>query len=175
MAQRQCKQITFLSECICIIIYIHFIIPFGKFGPPHRAALSSPTSACWVFRVSEIHRTLTGTTGSLSCVCDHSYACAYTRGLCTPTTSQHIFDSEKLTDFSCAPGGLRTSSPMLYQLSHPSPPMHGKFGMLYPGKTSSHSAALPISFFSCVQCFRISILPTTTTTRNLFQKTHVGT
>ena len=36
---------------------IHFIITFGKFGPPYlgettaaaRAALPSPTSACWVF------------------------------------------------------------------------------------------------------------------------------
>ena len=35
----------------------HFIIPFGKFGPPYlgkataasRAALPNPTSACWVF------------------------------------------------------------------------------------------------------------------------------
>ena len=35
--------------------FIHFIIPFGKFGLPYlgtaaaRAALPSPTSVCWVF------------------------------------------------------------------------------------------------------------------------------
>ena len=37
--------------------YIHFIIPFGKFGPPYlgkvtvaaRVAQPSPTCACWVF------------------------------------------------------------------------------------------------------------------------------
>ena len=39
------------------------------------------------FRVSVIHRTLTWTTGSLTCV--RSYACVCTRGWCTPTASQH--------------------------------------------------------------------------------------
>ena len=33
------------------------------------------------FRVSAIQRTLTGTTGSLTCIRDHSYACACTRGV----------------------------------------------------------------------------------------------
>ena len=37
------------------------------------------------FRVSVIHRALTWTTGSFTCVCDHSYACVYTQGLCIPT------------------------------------------------------------------------------------------
>ena len=51
------------------------------------------------FRVSVIHRTLTWTTGSLTCVRDHSYACAsYTRALGTPTASMHnIVYSEKLS------------------------------------------------------------------------------
>ena len=40
-------------------------------------------------RVSVIHRTLTWTTGSLTCVRDHSCACVYTRGLGTPVTSQY--------------------------------------------------------------------------------------
>ena len=46
------------------------------------------------FRVSVIHQTdIFWTTWSLSCVCDHSCACVYTRGLGTPTASQHnIFD-----------------------------------------------------------------------------------
>ena len=63
------------------------------------------------FCVSIIHRTLTWTIGSLTCVRDYSYACVYTQGLGTPTASQHIFDSEKLTNCSCAPDadGARTS------------------------------------------------------------------
>ena len=50
------------------------------------------------FIVSVIHRTLTWTTGSLTCVCDLSCAFVYTRGLgTTPTTCQHsMYDSEKL-------------------------------------------------------------------------------
>ena len=117
-----------------------FIIPFGKFGSPYlgmattaaRAALPSPTSARWVFSWFRNPPTLTWTTGSLTSVRDHSYACVYTWGLRTPTTSQHdICDSEKtLTNCSCAPdgaGGIRTSglwifSPTLYQLSHPVSP-----------------------------------------------------
>ena len=48
------------------------------------------------FCVSAIHQTLTWTTGSSTCVCDHSYVCVYTWGLVTPTASQHnIFYSEK--------------------------------------------------------------------------------
>ena len=84
---------------------INFIISVGKFGPPYlgmatsaaRAALPNPTSA-GSFRVSVIHRTLTLTTGSLTCV---GYVIilmrAYTHwGLGTPTASQYnIFDSEK--------------------------------------------------------------------------------
>ena len=76
---------------------IHFIIPFGTFGLPYpgkttaaaSAALPSPKGACWVFRVSVIQRTLTWTTGSLTCVRDHPFACVYTWGLSTPTASQH--------------------------------------------------------------------------------------
>ena len=85
------------------------------------------------FRASAIHRTLTWTTGSLTCIRDHSLACVYTRGFWgTPTASQHnIFDSEKLSQVvSCASVGVRTaghgihwiSRPTLYQLSHPVTP-----------------------------------------------------
>ena len=46
------------------------------------------------FRVSVIHRAPTWTTGSLSCICDRSYACVYTQGLGTPPTTQHrVFGS----------------------------------------------------------------------------------
>ena len=51
------------------------------------------------FLVCVIHRTLTATAGSLTCVREHVYACVYTWGLGTPTASQHIiFDSEKEKD-----------------------------------------------------------------------------
>ena len=52
-------------------------------GPPSFFAFSCVQCFC----VSVIHRTLTGTTGSLMCV--HSYACVYTWGWGTPTRSQH--------------------------------------------------------------------------------------
>ena len=42
------------------------------------------------FHVSVIHQTLTWTTGFLMCIRDHSYACMYTRGLGTLTTSHFL-------------------------------------------------------------------------------------
>ena len=64
-------------------------------------------------RVSEIHRTLTWTTGSLTCVGlrDHSYACLHTRGLGNDTDSesaQHFWLGKKLTHFSYAHDGVGT-------------------------------------------------------------------
>ena len=53
------------------------------------------------FSVSVIHRTLTWTTGSLTCVRDHSYGCEYTRRLGTPTSQHNSSDSEKLSQFLC--------------------------------------------------------------------------
>ena len=43
-------------------------------------------------------------------LCDHFYACIYTRELGTPTReSEHnLFDSEKLQKHYCAPEGVRT-------------------------------------------------------------------
>ena len=76
-------------ESICIkmiqykknIFYTLYYL-FREFGRPYpgkataaaRAALPSPTSHAESFRISVIHRTLTWTTGSLTCVRDHSYA-----------------------------------------------------------------------------------------------------
>ena len=63
------------------------------------------------FRVSIICRTLTWTTGSLTCVRDRSYA--YGRGLGTSTVSQHnIFDWKNSHTFFLCPGwgsNLRSS------------------------------------------------------------------
>ena len=66
------------------------------------------------FHVSIVHRTLTCTTGALTCVHGLWCACVYTRGLGTPTASQHnLFDSEKTQSFSCAPDGIRDLHQML--------------------------------------------------------------
>ena len=61
-----------------------------------------PVTGCVLsFRVFVTHRILTWTTGSLTCVRDHSYAYTHRRGLRTQTVSQlNIFDSE----MSCADG-----------------------------------------------------------------------
>ena len=76
------------------------------------------------FPVSVIHRTLTWTTGSLTCV--RSYACVYTWGWGTPTTIQHILTRKNSFFFYCAPDRIRISGhgihwisrPTLYQLSN---------------------------------------------------------
>ena len=47
------------------------------------------------------------------CVRDHFYACVYTRGVAHTDESAHIFDSEKLTNFSCAFDGLDLESDAL--------------------------------------------------------------
>ena len=68
---------------------------------PQEQPLPSPNHCTLdLFRVSVIHRTLTWTTGSLTCVCDHSYACLYTLGVLgtyinSSEPAQHFFDSEK--------------------------------------------------------------------------------
>ena len=93
------------ATLICSLFFsfsfsIHFIIPFGKFGPPYlgkttEAATQSCKYMLDLLGVSVIHRTLTWTTWSLTRVSDHSYAGVYTRGLGTPTT-QHFWPG-KLT------------------------------------------------------------------------------
>ena len=59
--------------------------------PQEQRCIPSPTSACWVsscFR-NPPNSDMDYRIGSLRSVCDHSYASVYTRGLDTPTTSQH--------------------------------------------------------------------------------------
>ena len=77
-------------------------------------------------RVSAIHTALTFTTGSVTCVRDHSYACV---GHTDSESAQH-FGLGKTNYHKCsyAPDtfGIRTSglwisSPTLYQRSHPVP------------------------------------------------------
>ena len=92
----------------------------GKFGllPPGKASSHSTAlprlifcfflSCVQCFCVTVIHQTLTWTTGSLMCVREHSYACVYTWGLGTSTTSQHNILTWKHSNFSCAPGKVRT-------------------------------------------------------------------
>ena len=59
----------------------------GCFPRGKRAAIGRRSPVFWLcvscvqcFRDSTIHRTLTRTTGSLTCVRDHSYACICTHG-----------------------------------------------------------------------------------------------
>ena len=84
--------------------------------------------------VSKVHagsfcvstKTLTWTTGSLMCVCDHSYACVYTQGWAHRQRVSTTFLTRKNTKMSCAPDGVRTLGHKihwtlrltLYQLSH---------------------------------------------------------
>ena len=98
----------------------------GK-GSSHSTAVPIFFTSCvQFFPISVIHRTLTWTTGSLTCEHDHSYACVYTRGLGTPTTSQHNILTRKKPShkvFLCSGRGSNLWSldleSMLYQLSHP--------------------------------------------------------
>ena len=96
----------FLAKIEKNFFFAHFSTSFGKYGLHYlrkaigatRAALPSPTSACWVFlcfcnppnsdmdyRIFNVHM--------WSLLCVH----IYTQGLGTLTTSRHIFDSEKLS------------------------------------------------------------------------------
>ena len=77
-----CILYNFLSKWGC---------PMGNLGrfpqeKPAATVLRYPTLINYKkhsgsFCVSVIHQTLTWTTGSWTCVCDHSCACVYTRGL----------------------------------------------------------------------------------------------
>ena len=132
----QHSNLFFLLLYICLYtLIIRAVLPGSCYNSRKSSATQSYKCMLGLLsRVSVIHRTLTWTTGSLTCVRDHSYACVFTQGLGTPTTSQHnIFDSENLSHFSCAPGGagIRTSGlwisrQMLYQLSHPVTPIIGQ-------------------------------------------------
>ena len=132
---------------ICLLHFVHFVVPMGIFptgnlghfsqGKPAATELEShyPTLInnkvhAGSFHGSVIHRTLTWTTGSLSCIRDRFYVCVYTLGLGTPTASQHenLRLGKTLTNFVLVlPTGVRTLSlwilsPMFCQLSHPITP-----------------------------------------------------
>ena len=121
---------------------VHFVIPMAIFpmGKSGRFAQGKPAATesrypnaysnykvhAGSVRVSIIHRTLTWTTGSLTCVRDHSYACVYIQGgwahpqrvsttFLTRRNSHKFF----LCSWRGSNSGLWSSSPTLYQLSHP--------------------------------------------------------
>ena len=52
------------------------------------------------FHVSVIHWTLTWTMGSLTCLCDNSYACIYTHGHTDSESAQHFWLGKK-SQFLC--------------------------------------------------------------------------
>ena len=116
------------------------ISPMGKFGllsvSPRKTSCKSRATQPYLikvhagsFHVSVIHWTLTQTTGSVTCVRDHSYACVYTQGgwAHQQRVSTTFLTRKKLWFFVyCAPdadgvwtSGLWISSWTLYQLSHP--------------------------------------------------------
>ena len=74
------------------------------------------------FCVSAIHRTLTRTTGSLTCVRNHSYACVYTQVVGHTENGSNTFltqkNSHNLFLLSWRGSKLWISNPTLYQLSH---------------------------------------------------------
>ena len=81
-------------------------------------------STCWVFSCFRNPPNSDMDSVVLACVRDQSCVHVYTRGLGTPTSQHNSFDSEKLTNCSCAPDGIRPSvlwilSLALYQLRHP--------------------------------------------------------
>ena len=101
------------------------------------------------FRVSVIHRDLTWTTGSLTCVRNHSYACVFTRGVGhSDNVSAHHFDLEKLSQFflvlltgfeprdGVRTSGLWISSPILYLLSRLGDGVQTKTAFLVQTRTS---------------------------------------
>ena len=65
------------------------------------------------FCISVMHLTLTWTTGSLTCISDHSYACVCTQGLGAVSTIYFDSGGKTLTNFSCAPDWFSISSPKL--------------------------------------------------------------
>ena len=115
-----------------LVFFLYTLLSFGKFQPPYllkataakRAVL--PTSTCWVFSRfcnppnSDMgYRIFNVRTWSFLCVRIHTGV-----GHTGNESAQHFWLGKTLTNFSCAPDGVRTSglwisSPMLYQLSHP--------------------------------------------------------
>ena len=113
--QLKLQDVSFFFHIVTTINWLIFSLPLF--------------SACWVFSCfrnplnSDIDYI-----GYLACVHDHSYVGVYTQGLGILTASQHnIFDSEKVTSFSCASDGVRTlgqrTLSLTYQLSHPISPV----------------------------------------------------
>ena len=92
---------------------IHFIIPFGKFRPPYlgkttaaaRAALPSPTGACWVFSCfcnppnSDMSYRIFNVLITLMCAYTHEVIAHRHTELGTPTneSAQHFLTRKKIS------------------------------------------------------------------------------
>ena len=128
-----------LGGLFVCFLFLHFIIPFGKFGPPclskaiaaatqsYKCMLGffscfrNPPNSDMDYRIFNVHM--------WSFVCVHAYNTH--RGWAHWQVSTTFFSRKKITIFFCAPdwAGIRTwgvwiSSLMLYQLSHPVTPWH---------------------------------------------------
>ena len=117
--------------------FVHFVVPMGispmgnlgRFpeGKPAVTESLYPTLINWKVHAGSflffiIHQTLTWTTGSLTCVCDHSYSCVGTHEQWVSTVFLTL--GEKLPQIFLCSWCRRTSNfgsldPTLYQLSHP--------------------------------------------------------
>ena len=127
----------FLSALHHILSYlIHWIIPFRPFGPPYltkataaaRAALPSPTSACWVFPCFRNAPNFDMDYYTWSFLCVRICTGGYMGN--TDNDSAHFWLRPRkiLTIFSCAPDRVRTSGSLgLESDALPiEPPQHNK-------------------------------------------------
>ena len=111
----QLMWLRYFSCLTCVLLFLYYTLLSlsGNFGRLTRVRLQQPQEQRYPvlqvhagsFCVSVIHRILTWTTGSLTYVRYHIYACVLTRGLGTPTTSQHMFDKLDL----CEEGSFSTA------------------------------------------------------------------
>ena len=86
-----CSSSGFFCTILCTVLSQWEFLLMGNSGrfPPRKAScnrvvLPNPNLLKCIagsFHVSIIHHALTWTTGSLTCVGDHSYACVYTQGV----------------------------------------------------------------------------------------------
>ena len=107
-----------MTKVTSLFVCVHLVVQMGIFsvenlgcfpqGKPAATGSRYPTLIkhkvhAWSFRVFVIHRTLTWTTGSLTSVRDHSYACVDTGvGHTDSESAQHFLLGKTLKFFWCS-------------------------------------------------------------------------
>ena len=93
--------------------------PRGKPAATESQYLAKPTAHAGCFSVSIIHRTLTRTRGSLTCVCDLLVACSPHAGRRFTSQPGRKYSSRLLDrPDRCTPPGPCQSDPRRFELSH---------------------------------------------------------